>query len=228
MVNTVIKQYIKWHPTEKSKHQKLVISLWQDNLGFGMFSWDANGKANTKPDINVFFKQLAYDESILANICGDMLSRIIKINKGETVKSSPLFIHNGKKGIGTSTSVVEFDAFNTKKDDTKMEKPIVKVTLKKRNEGDKEWKSESTLFLSDGPVSSVYTTGDTAVKYKESYNFFDSLKSIMDSFANRTSPKREQHWKEFFKEKEKEGNNGQSNSSNKSVQNMDVDDDFDF
>lgn len=216
---------------DKDKNQRFDIGLYQKTMTFRLFTADSNGTIKNTPDVALYFSALAYNESVLMTVCEEMLKRITRMSRGEDLKSDSISIHNGKSGFPSCTSCITFDAFNVKKDGTKMEKPMYTITLKKReSENQKDFSTNMTYYLSDGVINGMYIPGDT-LRFKEAYQFYDQLRSILKGFSERTSSKRDLHWQKVLAEEKGENNN--SSYKNNSTQpaalpEADLDDGFEF
>lgn len=218
MVTTPIKTFCKFYASDKTKNKKLTISLFEQTMAVKLFSADAEGKFLTKPTVDCYFGNIAYNENIMVNICNIMLKKIQYLSKeGNTLESDPIIIHNGKKGYNDATAIMSFNIYS------KDGKVITMISLSKKPKGAEKWTDQDTIFLSDSACSGIYFKGN-AVELKENYEFFDSLRHIFIGFAERTSKKRDEHWiKVLDKSGATNGSSTQTNSKpNSSSSNNDI------
>lgn len=225
MVSTNILTYNKFNNSDKTKHVKFYVGLFNKVMQFSITKSGADGTFPKEPTVSIYSSDLAYNENKLYTACIDMLKRIEDIYKGKKVEKNPIKFFN-KRTYKESTSMLTIDAFSEEDED---KKGTVYLALQKKSD-EKSEKYDQVAYLNLSIVantSNIYTP-NKSVLYSEAYEFFDKLQLALEPFAKRSSIKRDRHWEAVNKAAGTSNTNTGTSSKSSKASEDDFDDDFDI
>lgn len=137
---------------------------------------------------NSFVIHMNVDKSSLMLKIEELLNRMLRMGKGETIESDPIIFHNGKNNITEATSLVTFDAYSNK-DRGGM---IVLMKLEKKVDDKKE---RSIVYFGNSKNVYRFNKDNNDVTDLKSYAFFHKLKESLRGLVAGTSLTNDLHYR---------------------------------
>ena len=137
---------------------------------------------------NSFVINMNVDKSSLMLKIEEILNRMSRMGKGETIESDPIIFHNGKNNITEATSLVTFDAYSNK-DRGGM---VILMKLEKKVDDKKE---RSIVYFGNSKNVYRFNKDNNDVTDLKSYAFFHKLKESLQGLISGTSLTNDLHYR---------------------------------